>query len=98
MTEDKAYLPPAIRAQVVRHSVMQSNKCFNRNLMLNVPDVSPSYALLPDDALHSLIEKGKKSKLRKRSDVSQKNYNYKRSQGLKIQFLQFTEKSKGQYH
>ena len=25
-----------------------------------------------DDALHSLIEKGKKSKLRKRSDVSQK--------------------------
>ena len=66
MTEDKAYLPPAIRAQVVRHSVMQSNKCFNRNLMLNVPDVSPSYALLPGDALHSLIGKGKKVKIKEK--------------------------------
>ena len=66
MTKDKAYLPPAIRAQVVRHSVMQSNKCFNRNLMLNVPDVSPSYALLPGDALHSLIGKGKKVKIKEK--------------------------------
>lgn len=52
--------------------------------MLNVPDVSPSYALLPDDALHSLIEKGKKSKIKEKIRCKPKNYNYKRTEGLKI--------------
>lgn len=67
--------------------------------MPNVPDVSPSYALLPSDALHSFIGKGETIKIKE--EIRCKNQKititiYKWEQGLRIWFLQFKEKSKGQ--